>query len=119
MFMALVMFIGLVILYFEFKNKKYYQKVFDDFITATCQKQNLKAEQKLFLIEQMLKKNGYKVQMKQNSLEGRRKIFSLGLFLATLSLYILFYLYLQKPHVVKFNLNDEGTCSDSNSASTI
>lgn len=118
MFITLIILIGIVIIFFEHKNKKSYEKVFKDFFAKVCADTKLSKEQKLTLAKQMLEKNGYKIITAKHSLKAKKKIFSLGWFLATLSLYMLFYLYGQKPHVIIFMLKQDGTCSDESSAST-
>lgn len=118
MFITLVMIIGLVILYFEHKNKKAYNKTFDDFMCKICNNKNIKKEQKLFLVEQMFLQNGYTVSKKDGGLKAEKKLFSLGLFLLTLSLWMLYYLFIQKPHTLTFNLSDESCCNDSKSFAT-
>ena len=119
MFISLIVIIGIIIIYFEHKNKKSYEDVFKEFFAKTCQNKNLPAKQKLFVAKQMIANNGYTTVEEENKIIGRRKIFSLGWFLATLSLYLIFYLYMQKPHTVIFSVNDDGRCSDESSASTM
>lgn len=103
MFMALIVIIGAVVFYFEQKNKKSYQRVFDDFFDKISHKSSIKKEQKLFLAMQMLEKNGYTTSQKDATVTAKKKIFSLGLFLMSFGLYLLYYFYLQKPHTVTFN----------------
>ena len=103
MFMALIVIIGAVVFYFEQKNKRSYQKVFDDFFASILQKKSIKQEQKLFLATQMLEKNGYKTSTKNGTVTAKKKILSLGLLLMSFGLYLLYYLYLQKPHTVTFS----------------
>jgi Na+/melibiose symporter-like transporter len=105
MFIALIMLIGAVVLFFEHKNKKIYVKVFDDFYEKTMQNKALQTPQKALLLEQMLAKNGYGVEKIEGKIIGKKKIFSLGWLLLTLFTYLLFYFYLQKPHVIVFNLS--------------
>lgn len=119
MFISLIVIIGVVIIYFEHKNKKSYESVFKEFFIKTCQNEHLPKEQKLFVAKQMIANNGYTTTQEKDKIIGKRKIFSLGWFLATLSLYLLFYLYGQKPHTVIFSLTDDGRCSEESSASTI
>jgi hypothetical protein len=105
MFITLIMLIGAVILFFEHKNKKSYGKVFEDFYEKTMHNKALQTPQKALLLEQMLAKNGYAVQKKEDKIIGTKKIFSLGWLLLTLFTYLIFYFYLQRPHVVTFNLS--------------
>ncbi len=97
MFMALIIIIGLVIFVFEQKNKKSYQQVFDDFIVQ-MQSSSQPKEEKIAGIKAMLSNNGYRIKEDRNCLRGEKKIFSLGLLLATLGLYYLYFLLLQRPH---------------------
>ena len=97
MFLALIIIIGIIVFIFEQKNKKSYQKVFDDFILQTRQSKGTK-EEKITKIKAMLNNNGYEVFDEGAKLIATKKIFSLGLLLATLGLYYLYYLLLQQPH---------------------
>ncbi|MGM0533957.1 MAG: hypothetical protein ACQERK_05640 [Campylobacterota bacterium] len=97
MFIALIIIIGLVIFIFEQKNKKSYRQVFDDFIVQ-MQNSNQPKEEKIARIKAMLSNNGYSVKEDASSITGEKKIFSLGLLLATLGLYYLYFLLLQRPH---------------------
>ncbi len=107
--------IGLYLLTQERKTMQRYQKIFDDFFYKVISDETLAHEEKLKLVEKMLYQNGYKiVQKDQKSVTGEKKIFSIGwMFIGIgtlyigLILYILYYLYLQKPHRVLFSIDQK------------
>ena len=116
MFITLIVILGVIIYYFEHKNRANYEKVFEQFFIKTDQNPKLTDSQKIAIVQQMLQRNGYKTEKKQSLLIGRKKLFSLGLLLATLCLYLIYYFYLQKPHTLSFS---PGSISSEQSASAI
>ncbi len=104
--------IGIYLLMQEKKSMQKYQAIFDDFYQKVNTDSSLNTQEKLNLLEKMLYQNNYKITKKEkNSVTGEKKIFSIGwlfigigTFYVGLIFYILYYLYMQKPHVVNFML---------------
>jgi tetrahydromethanopterin S-methyltransferase subunit F len=104
--------IGLYLLSQEKQRMQSYQKIFDDFFDAVKADGTRSNEEKLKLVEDMLYKNGYKIiHRDKKSVAGEKRIFSIGwMFIGIgtlyigLIVYILYYLYFQKPHRVRFEL---------------
>lgn len=104
--------IGIFLLLGEKKARAKYQAVFDDFYQDTSSKKYAK-EEKISLYEEMLVTNHYTITGKnKEAVIGEKKIFSIGwLFMGVgtlyvgLIVYILYYLYFQKPHVVRFKIS--------------
>ncbi len=104
--------IGIFLLLGEKKARVKYQAVFDKFY----QDMNSKVysnEEKINLYKEMLIANHYTIMAKnEESVVGEKKIFSIGwMFIGIgtlyvgLLVYIVYYLYFQKPHVVKFKIH--------------
>jgi uncharacterized membrane protein YukC len=103
--------IGLFLLLGEKKAQAKYQAVFDEFY-KTVEREKLDREKKIEVFEDMLTKNHYAIKAMEDEVIGEKKIFSIGwLFIGIgtlyvgLLVYIVYYLYFQKPHVVRFSLN--------------
>jgi uncharacterized membrane protein YukC len=101
--------IGIFLLLGEKKARASYQAIFDNFYQDT-QNSNYAQKQKMDLYEKMLHKNDYIiVEKNQDKVVGEKKIFSVGwmfigigtLYVGLLA-YIVYFLYFQKPHVVRF-----------------
>ncbi len=100
--------IGIYLLMQEKKSMKKYQAIFDNFYQKVQSNKELNTKEKVDLFEKMLYQNGYKITQKSEQLiKGEKKIFSIGwMFVGIGTLYIglvayiLYYFYLQKPHVV-------------------
>ncbi len=101
MTLLLIPLIGLVIIFFERRHMRSYKKVLNDFIAATLKDGNLSKQEKRERIERLLRQNGYSVTREETAITGKRKIFSLGFLLLSFFLYILYYLYLQRPHTLR------------------
>jgi len=105
--------IGIFMLLGEKKAMAKYQAIFDDFYQDT-KNQNYSQMQKIDLYEKMLYKNDYViVEKSQDKVVGEKKIFSVGwmligvgTFYVGLLVYIVYFLYFQKPHVVRFGIKD-------------
>ena len=102
--------IGLFLLLGEKKAQATYQAIFDDFY-KTVKNENLDKTKKIEVFEDMLTKNHYAIKATADEVIGEKKIFSVGwLFIGIGSLYvgllvyIVYYLYFQKPHVVRFEV---------------
>jgi uncharacterized membrane protein YukC len=100
--------IGMFLLMGEKKARAKYQAVFDDFY-KNIQSENYTDEKKIELFKEMLKTNHYAVTTTKTEVIGKKKIFSIGwMFIGVgtlyvgLLVYIVYYLYFQKPHVVRF-----------------
>ena len=104
--------IGLYLLTQEKKSMQRYQAIFDNFFRKVREDKTLSEKEKTKLLEEMLYKNGYVITARDDhSVTGEKKIFSIGwLFVGLgtlyigLIIYILYYLYFQKPHTVTFRL---------------
>ena len=104
--------IGIYMLMQEKKSMQKYQAIFDDFYHKVKEDANLSNHEKINLLEKMLYQNHYNITQKDpNAVTGEKKIFSigwlfvgLGTFYVGLIIYILYYLYMQTPHVVSFDL---------------
>jgi len=104
--------IGIFLLMGEKKARAKYQAVFDNFY-KNIQSEDYTDEKKIELFKEMLETNHYKVKTTKTEVIGEKKIFSIGwmfigigtLYVGLLVLvYIVYYLYFQKPHVVRFKL---------------
>jgi len=101
--------IGIFLLLGEKKARAKYQAIFDNFYQDTIS-DNYSKEQKMDLYERMLLANHYAITLKnEEAVVGEKRIFSIGwLFIGIgtlyvgLLVYIVYYLYFQKPHVVRF-----------------
>jgi uncharacterized membrane protein YukC len=101
--------IGIFLLLGEKKARAKYQAIFDNFYQSINTKQ-YSQKQKMHLYEEMLHKNDYIITEKnQDAVVGEKKILSIGwLFIGIgtlyvgLLVYIVYFLYFQKPHVVRF-----------------
>ncbi len=104
--------IGIYILFYEKQQMQKYQAVFDNFYDKLIDDNSLFKEEKLKLLQDMLYKNYYDViQMQENSIKAEKKIFSvgwlfvgIGTFYIGLIVYIIYYFYFQKPHVLEFKV---------------
>jgi len=102
--------IGIFWLLREKKAMQSYEAIFSDFYEKVKADTGLTPEEKRKLLEEMLYQNHYTVTRKDNRhIRGEKKIFSigwmfvgLGTFYIGLIVYIVYYLYFQKPHVVEF-----------------
>ncbi len=101
--------IGIYLLLGEKKARAKYQAIFDNFYQDVNDK-DYSENQKINLYEEMLTGNHYTIAIKnREAVVGEKKIFSIGwLFIGIgtlyvgLLVYIVYYLYFQKPHVVRF-----------------
>ncbi len=104
--------IGIFLLLREKKAMRDYEAIFSDFYEKVRSDPELPDAEKLELLEEMLYRNRYKITFKDaHTVRGEKKIFSIGwMFIGIgtlyigLILYILWYLYFQKPHVVEFTI---------------
>ncbi len=102
--------IGIIMLLSERKSRQKYQAVFDDFQKKVESDKHQNPKEKITLFEEMLHQNRYHITGKsEQEVIGEKKIFSMGyLFIGIgtlyigLIVYILYYLYFQKPHIVRF-----------------
>ncbi len=106
--------IGLYLLSREKENRRNYEAVFSNFFVQTKDDMTLTKEQKTDRLKAMLYQNGYEItQDQEGKIVGEKKIFSIawmvvgiGLIYIGLFIYILYFLYFQKPHIVTFDLNE-------------
>ncbi len=104
--------IGIYILFQEKENMRRYQAVFDDFYDELQLDSSLLKKEKLQLLQDMFYKNHYDViKIQENSIEAQKKLFSIGwlfvgigTFYIGLIIYIIYYFYFQKPHVLMFEV---------------
>jgi uncharacterized membrane protein YukC len=105
--------IGIFLLSREKKSMQAYRKIFDDFFHKVKSDTTLSPKEKLDLLEEMLYQNGYQITARDDHLvRGEKKIFSVGwLFVGLgtlyvgLIVYILYYLYFQKPYIIEFRID--------------
>ncbi len=102
--------IGIFLLLGEKKAKAKYQATFDNFYKEV-NAHGYSKEEKIKLFKDMLLANHYKVKKSDDIIIGEKKIFSIGwMFIGIgtlyigLLVYILYFLYFQKPHVVRFKV---------------
>ena len=96
----------------ESKQKIAYQKVFDDFQEQIKKNDSLTQHEKLHLCEEMLKKNGYTIlEHTEKRVKGEKKILSMsllamsiGVYYVGMFFYLAYYYWIQKPHVVKYEI---------------
>ncbi len=100
--------IGIFLLMGEKKARAKYQAVFDDFY-KNIQNEDYGHEKKIELFKEMLETNHYAVRTTETEVIGEKKIFSIGwMFIGIgtlyvgLLVYIVYFLYFQKPHIVRF-----------------
>ncbi|SFV57966.1 hypothetical protein MNB_SV-13-970 [hydrothermal vent metagenome] len=105
--------IGLYFYFFvERKNNKEYQDTFDDFQRDIRASRRLSQEEKMEDFKLMLMNNEYKIiREDEMSIEGEKKIFSMSLFTMSVGffyvgvvIYLLYFYYFQKPHLVRYSL---------------
>ena len=104
--------IGIFWLIREKRAMRAYEAIFSDFYEKVKADTHLSRQEKIKLLEEMLYKNHYTVTQKtDHTIRGEKKIFSIGwMFIGLgtlyigLILYILWYLYFQKPHTVAYTI---------------
>ena len=110
--MMLLFPIGLYFYFFvEKKARPAYYKVFTNFEEEIQSKDGLTDNEKLQRFSDMLKKNDYTIiDTTETSITGERKIFSMSLFAMSVGVYyvgvivyLLYFFYFQKPHIITFN----------------
>jgi len=116
---VIMMFLFPIGLYFYFfvekKARPAYDKVFTDFEEEIQAEHILSQKQKLQRYREMLVKNDYKItDTTTTSITGEKKIFSMSLFTMSVGayfvgavIYLLYFFYVQKPHVVIFDTQKE------------
>ena len=105
--------IGLYFYFFvERKARPKYQKVFDDFQEKVKNDSTLSNEEKIEQYKEMLQYNGYTiVASTKTSIKGQKRIFymsllamGMGLYLVGAVVYLIYYFWIQKPHVIRYEL---------------
>ncbi|MCB4745520.1 MAG: hypothetical protein LGB07_07750 [Sulfurovum sp.] len=111
-----MLFLFPIAMYFYFfkerPNRPAYYKVFDDFQKQMDKDEKLSKSQKLQLFKEMLLKNDYKIVGQTDStVTGEKRIFSMSLFMVGVGayfmgavVYLIYFFFIQKPHVVEFHL---------------
>jgi len=103
--------IGIYILFKEKTQMQKYQAIFDDFYKELASNTSLSNNEKINLAKEMFYKNNYNITKttKQN-VTAEKKLFSVGwLFVGIgtlyvgLIIYIVYFFYFQKPHVLVFD----------------
>ena len=114
--------IGLYFYFFvERKERPKYQKVFDDFQEKIQNDVNLNYEEKMRQYEDMLRKNGYTIiDATRTSIKGEKRILSMSLLAMSIGayyvgvfVYLAYYFWIQKPHVVEFKVENEINIGES------
>lgn len=112
--MMLLFPIGLYFYFFiERKGKPKYQKTFDDFGEKIMHNSRLNSEEKIEQYTQMLSLNGYTItESTQTKVRGEKRILSMSLLAMSIGayyvgvlVYLAYYFWIQKPHVVEYKLN--------------
>ena len=113
---VIMMFLFPIGLYFYFfverKDKPKYQKVFDDFQEKIQNDDSLSSEEKMRKYEDMLRQNGYTiVDTTRTSIKGEKRILgmsllamSIGAYYVGVFVYLAYYFWMQKPHVVEYEI---------------
>jgi hypothetical protein len=105
--------IGLYFYFFvEKKAKPKYQKVFDDFALQIKNDRTLSSKEKMQQYKDMLQQNGYTIaESTENSIKGEKLILSMsllamsvGVYYVGMFVYLAYYYWIQKPHVVSYKL---------------
>ena len=113
---VIMMFLFPIGLYFYFfverRDRPKYQKVFDDFGAQIEADSTLTDAQEKEQYIQMLKQNGYKItQNTSTQVRGEKKILSMSLLAMSIGAYYVgvfvylgYYFWVQKPHVVVYEI---------------
>ena len=113
---VIMMFLFPIGLYFYFfverKDKPKYQKIFDDFNVKIQNDKTLTNEEKMRQYAEMLRQNGYKiVESSRTQIKGEKRILSMsllamsiGLYYVGVLVYLAYYFWIQKPHVVEYRV---------------
>ena len=113
---VIMMFLFPIGLYFYFfverKDKPKYQKIFDDFNVKIQNDTTLTNEEKMRQYAEMLRQNGYKiVESSRTQIKGEKRILSMsllamsiGLYYVGVLVYLAYYFWIQKPHVVEYRV---------------
>ncbi len=110
--MILLFPIGLYFYFFvEKKVRPAYDKVFSDFEKTIQIDSTLSQKQKIQRYKEMLLKNDYNItDTTTTSVSGEKKIFSMSLFAMSVGvyyvgamIYLIYFFYVQKPHVILFD----------------
>ncbi len=111
---VIMMFLFPIGLYFYFfvekRDRPKYQKIFDDFGVKVKHDSKLSDTQKKEQYTQMLEKNGYKItQNTSTQVRAEKKILSMSLLAMSIGAYYVgvfvylgYYFWVQKPHVVMY-----------------
>ena len=111
--MLLLFPIGFYFYFFvERKQQPKYQKVFDDFQIKIQDDIVLSNEEKMKKFEDMLRHNGYIItESTRTSIKGEKRIFyasllamGLGLYFVGVLVYLIYYFWIQNPHVVLYEV---------------
>ncbi len=103
--------IGIYILFKEKKEMQKYQAIFDNFYKNLASDNSLSNDKKINLAKEMFYKNNYNiVKSTDESVMAEKKLFSVGwLFVGIgtlyvgLIVYIIYFFYFQKPHILIFD----------------
>ncbi|KIM10617.1 MAG: hypothetical protein KU37_10010 [Sulfuricurvum sp. PC08-66] len=112
--MMFILPIGFAFLYYEFRDKKRYQGVFDTFIEEVDANDGYTNAQKLEHIGRMLQLNGYETHLSNTKIVGHKKLFSIGALFVGLGflyigaiLYVLYFFYVKKPHTISYEVKSQ------------
>ena len=109
--------IGIYTILFEIKSKKKYNALFEDFYQKTINNEKLSQKEKHNLMMQLLLKNGYEVTEERHDLVvGEKRVLSLGWIILSIGFvyigvlfYLVYYYFIQKPHHLRFPLENGTT----------
>lgn len=109
--MIFILPVGLGFLYVERKNQPKYQAIFDTFIEEVDTHEHYTDKEKLDHIARMFQLNNYTIERTSTSIEGRKRLYSVGAIFVGLGfvyigalLYILYIRYIKKPHIVRYDI---------------
>jgi len=113
---VIMMFLFPIGLYFYFfverRDRPKYQKIFDDFGESVQKNSTLTDAQKIEKYNAMLRQNGYTiVESSKNKVRAEKRILSMSLLAMSIGayyvgafVYLAYYFWVQKPHVVEYEV---------------
>jgi len=113
---VIMMFLFPIGLYFYFfverRDRPKYQKIFDDFGESIQNDSTLTNAQKIQKYNAMLRQNNYTiVESTQTKVRGEKRILSMSLLAMSIGayyvgafVYLAYYFWIQKPHVVEYRI---------------
>lgn len=104
--------VGVYMLFIERREMRKYKAIFDNFYNKVYHDNSFSKEEKIKLFQDLFRKNHYEVvETTSKCVKAEKKLFSMGWFFVGtgtlyvgLIVYIVYYFYFQKPHVVVFEI---------------